>query len=64
MLGIPLLALLIPVAWATLEPQSDQCRWSTTHAPSANKPICEGRITLGSDGCPGALIVRAVLGQK
>ena len=65
--GMPLLALLIPLAWATLEPQPDQRRWPMSQEPSANMRIIGGRISrvLGAGPCPfGTLTAVAVLPQK
>ena len=47
--------LLMPLAWATLEPQPVQRSFSRCHEPSAKRTIVEGRINLCLDGLTGRL---------
>ena len=54
----------MPLARAALEPQPVHRRWSTSHEPSANITIVEGRVTGGKAGWPGALMIAATLPQK
>src|SRR3954469_21526326 len=65
--GMPLLALLMPVARATRVPHPRQCSFSTYHEPSAKSPITRGRMTrrFPEGICPlGTLIADATLAQK
>lgn len=62
--GMPLLALLIPLACAIPEPQPVQRSFTNAHDPSAKRMIVEGRITSGIASWPGALMPAATFGQK
>jgi hypothetical protein len=61
---LPLLALLVPLPWATFEPQPVQRSLISAHDPSANRKIVDGRTTSGWTGWPGALMVEATLSKK